>query len=59
MNPLTTAWGMIPTLLPIDIPVRELDEEYWELHRLSASGRSTPEQEARLNRMCAEREAGE
>jgi hypothetical protein len=59
MNPQRSAWGIIPHLNPIDTPVSGLEEEYWELHRLSASGRSTPEQEARLNRMCAEREAGE
>jgi hypothetical protein len=59
MNPQLSAWGIIPHLKTIDTPVSGLDEEYWELHQLSASGRSTPEQEARLNRMCAEREAGE
>jgi hypothetical protein len=34
-----------------------LDEEYWSLHRKSAAGLTTDEEEARLNRMCAEKEA--
>jgi hypothetical protein len=34
-----------------------LDEEYWSLHRKSAAGLTTDEEEARLTAWCAAREA--
>lgn len=46
---------------PVLVKVRALDDDYIRLHQRSAAGLTTPEEEARLDRLCAEREveAGE
>lgn len=47
----------IEGVMPVLVPIRALDDELWDLHQRSAAGRTTAEEEARLNRLCAEREA--
>jgi hypothetical protein len=48
---------MIPALLPIDIPVRELDETFHRLIRRELEGLASVEEIRELDRLFAEKEA--